>query len=341
MKQKEYIVILDDEINYAVHLMEYLLQHRVIPCEIRVFTQEEKLLRWQEKDNILLLIVSESEYSQNIATGEFRSVLILNETEKYLGEETPNISKFQSMKHISAYIFEHCLAAEELSFGSMRHRHRMKIIGRYTPVSRCLQTTFSLTLGQILAEEAKVLYLNFENFSGLEQMLGKSFRGSVSDLLYYNECAREKISSQLQMMTEQIGRLCFVPSMKSYIELRAIRGGEWISLFHTIEMVTDYDYLLLDLSESIDGLFDILRECHEVYSITRQDGFSSAKMEQYEMLLKSMDYQDICAKTRHFHFPVFRELPAELEYLTHGEQADYIRRLIRQGIGGECENHTV
>ena len=332
----KFIAIYDDELSYACHLMEYLKTKARLPLEVCVFSDVGKLLRGNNVADTQLLVVAESEYSQRIAQAGFRDVLILNESDRYLGEEPQNISKYQSMEQVCGAIrakMARTLAKEEQEAmpGALRHTGEMKLIGVYTPVRRCLQTTFSLTLGQLLARRTKVLYLNFESFSGLEQMLSRTFHGTVSDLLYYNECAREKFAAQLSMMVEDLNGLHFIPPMKSFIELRTIRAAQWTELFRSIERVSDYEYMILDLTEATDGLFSILRDCTEIYTLTRADGFSAAKIKEYELTLRSTHFEDLCVKTRRWQLPVFRELPASLENLTHGELADYIRRLLENG----------
>ena len=41
------------------------------------------------------------------------------------------------------------------------------IIGIYSPVNRCLKTSFALTMGQLMARDRKTLYVNLEDCSGL------------------------------------------------------------------------------------------------------------------------------------------------------------------------------
>ena len=323
------IAIYDDEIHYAFHLMEYLCRSGRIPYEVRVFTGAEKLLHFQRTGRIRALIVAESEYAGAVADADFPGVLILNESDRFLGDGVPNISKYRSTDDILTCLLQRCLPEVKEEARATRHQGPLHILGVYTPLRRCLQTTFALTMGQLLAAKAPTLYLNFEEYSGLEGMLGRSFRGSVSDLLYYNECAREKVAGELGGMVETLGDLHFLPTMRSYIELRAIRGDQWVRLFETIGEVTEYAYLLLDLTEAVEGLADILRVCEKVYMIEREDPFSRAKLLQYEALLEALHCEDVYARTMHVRLPVFRQLPGNLEFLTHGELARYCRQLLR------------
>ena len=173
--------------------------------------------------------------------------------------------------------------------------------------------------------------MNFENFSGLDILLNRHFRGSVSDLLYFNECAKEKLAGQLALMVEDIGGLSILPPMHSFMELQSIRADQWQALFRSIEQVTDYEWLILDLSESTAGLLDILRSCSEVITLT-QPGcrISEAKMQGYRAILQEKGFQDVYARTRQWSLPKFHELPTDFALLTKGELAEQLRKLLRE-----------
>lgn len=326
------IAICDSDLSYAGRLVEYLRREAAFPCEIRLYTGAEKLLEDPDVKGASLVVISQSQYDGAVAGAGFERLLVLNESDEWM-EEPENISKYQPITNIAQAIRLRCGIGDEPVVASMRHGRPMIRIGVYTPVTRCLQTTFTMTLGQILARRHKVLYMNFEAFSGLEKMLSREFRGSVSDLIYYNECAREKMAGQLELMTETAGGMYFLPPMKSFIELRSIRKEQWSSLLRTIEKVTEYEYLLMDLTEHTDGLLDLLRTCDRVYTIIRDEPFSRARYFQYEDLLRRMDYEDVRMKTEYCRFPVFRELPSGLEDLTRGELAAYIRGRLLCGEG--------
>ena len=324
------ICLCDSEVPYGEHLMEYLRSRGNLPYEIYLYTDRERFLSKETPATTKLLVIAESEYSEDLERAGFTQILLLNESSRYM-EKPENLSKYQSAEHICARIRELCMSSEEEGLPqSVRHGRPMKLIGVYSPVSRCLQTTFSICMGQILARKAPALYLNFEAYSGLERMLDRTFRGSVSDLLYYNDCAREKLSGQLKFMTESVGGLDFLPPMESFIQLKSIRADEWMDLLSSIERVTDYEYCILDLSELADGVFELLRQCEYIFTITRDDGISMGKITQYEELLRSTQYEDIFMKTRRCRLPVFRELPGSILNLTHGELASVVEGIVEE-----------
>lgn len=206
----------------------------------------------------------------------------------------------------------------------------VQLIGIYTPVRRCLQTTFSFTLGQLLARRHKVLYLNFESYSGLARMLQREFRTDLSDLIYFLHNGDGRFPYRLEGMVQKVNGLDFIPPVFSCMDLQRVEKEEWLQLFEELELTGRYEYILLDLSEAIQGLFDILKLCTRVYTITRDDGFAAAKQEQYEELLRCLDCEAILEKTRKCRLPLFRQLPAGLENMTRGELAVLVQELIRE-----------
>ena len=183
MKNERMIAVCDSDISYAGRLVEYLRQEADFPCEIRLYTGIGTLLDDPDARGADLVVIAQSQYTPEAAQAGFAKLLMLNESDDLL-EEPENISKFQSISNIAAHICSRYASVKEPVRYSLRHGRPMVRIGVYTPVTRCLQTTFSMTLGQILASRHKALYMNFEVFSGLDKMLAREFRGSVSDLIY-------------------------------------------------------------------------------------------------------------------------------------------------------------
>ena len=50
--------------------------------------------------------------------------------------------------------------------------YKTKFIGIYSPVHRCLQSSFALTFAQLIAEKHPALYLNFEHCNSEKRKSG-------------------------------------------------------------------------------------------------------------------------------------------------------------------------
>ena len=147
-----------------------------LPYEIYLYTGLDMLMAREKPNTTKLLAIAESQFSDAVENAGFTDVLLLNESSTYM-EKPENMSKYQSVEHICAKIQQLCMSSEEEALPqSVRHGSPMKLIGIYTPVTRCLQTTFSICMGQLLARKAPVVYLNFEAYSGMEIMLDRSFQ---------------------------------------------------------------------------------------------------------------------------------------------------------------------
>ena len=109
-------------------------------------------------------------------------------------------------------------------------------------------------------------------------MLSRDFDSDISDLMYYFACAREKLSLRMESMVETVNGLDFIPPAQIYQNLAGIRGSQWLDLFQEIEKTSEYEYLILDLTDGIMDLWDVLRGCDHIYMIARQDGLAMAKI---------------------------------------------------------------
>ena len=193
-----------------------------------------------------------------------------------------------------------------------------------------MKTSFSFVLGQQLSKKSKVIYLNLEAYSGLGRLLKKEFSTDMSELLYYLQNAPDKFAYRLGGMVERIGGLDILPPFGSYLDLVSVSREEWIELLKEIERGSDYEYMLLDLSDGVQGLYDVLRLCDLIYTLGREDGVALAKIEQYKEVLMKSSYEDIWKKTKQHTMPDMMNLPSDLLQLTFTELAEFVRERIKE-----------
>lgn len=185
-------------------------------------------------------------------------------------------------------------------------------------------------MAQMLAEKHRTLYLNFEHYAGITDLLPDIQTRDLADLMYFLNSDKDKFLLRMQTILQKKGRLDYIPPVKAGMNLLEITADEWLEMLGRIAESGDYEYIILDLSESIQGLFQILRRCCKIFTLTKEDRAAKGKITQYEQVLAMCEYDDILQKTNKFKIPRMRKLPDGVEALTRGELADYVREIVEE-----------
>lgn len=322
------LVLCDKEEEYARHMSDFLKSHKESPWEIHTYTKVDELLQFAGKEDIEMLVVAENVYDQVIRNLKVPGTILLNESGLMKWENVRQVDKYQQAENVWREIL--CLYMEIA--GTQLPRLNVKsntgVIGMYSPVRRCLQTSFALTLGQMLARKHKTLYLNFEHYPGITELLPDLQTRDLADLIYFLTSDKDKFLLRLQTILRKKGELDYVPPMKAGQNLITVTAMEWQSLLQKVVELGGYEFVVLDLSENMQGLFDILRMCRRVFTLTKEDGAAQSKITQYEQLLQLYEYQDVLDRTSKLMLPMFRKLPDSIDQFTKGELADYVDKVI-------------
>ena len=317
--------ICDGERDYAEKFYEFAHKKEADGFKVVLFTEYEECKLFMEKNRIGILLISEDfvKNEKDAVNAENTIILVKEKLTIYNGDAS--IYKFQSADTILKKVLDYC--AEKNAPVFRRNCEKpLSIIGIYSPVKRAFQTTFAITLGQILATKGKTLYLNFEGFSGFDSMMASKNKANLMDLMYYWLCPDVNFSLKLESTIEHIGGLDYVPPVHSFMNFEGISAKQWIDFINSFEEHSDYEYLILNLSENVTGLFDILSLCKMVYTVTDDRRISTAKISQYEALLYENCKDDVIDKTKKFKIPVFREIPEDFDRLPYSELARYIKK---------------
>lgn len=331
--KKKILALCDSEEDYMNSLAEFMKEKDGFPFELQTYTRPETLVEYGRNEQIELLLVSESDFTYEVAGLDTGKTLLLNESGIIRDENIRNIDKYQKAEMVWRELLDSYTSMLNDDGRQLKSGERARIIGLYSPVRRCLQTSFALTLGQALAEKKRTLYISFEHYAGWNQLLDKNVRGDLAALLYFEKEQGEKFFCRLQSMTMRIGRLNYIPPVYAGQNLIYVKAAEWQELIGKIAEMGGYDYLILDLSESIQGTFELLRMCDHIYTIIREDEHARNKLAQYEELLHACEYDDVLEKTNKQLLPQFERLPERIEQYSRGELAEYIRKIIYEDLG--------
>jgi len=325
------LAVCDSETEYAYQLVDYMSNKKGFPFQVQLFTSEKTLKEYAKDHPVSVALIAGEDYSGKIEEGFIDYIFLLGEDKDIKKIGLKSFYKYQSAEQLIKELLD-WIAREGILGRITIDGKELKLIGVYSPVGKCLKTSFSFVLGQILSKKHKVLYLNMEGYSGLSNLLQKDFSTDMSELIYYLQNSKEKFIYRMGSMTTRAGELDILPPFDSFLDFISVSQEEWITLFREIEKGSDYEYLILDLSDAVQGLFDILRLCDVVYTLSREDGFAMAKIAQYEEVLKRCNYEDIWKKTRRCTIPEIKNLPSGLLQLTYTELAEFVRERIEEDL---------
>ena len=327
---KPIMAICDRQAAYTSQLISLFQSKKELPFEIHGFTKNEYLQDFCDKNKVALLLVSEPDYREELQDKEIDRILVLREGTKSLPENIATVNKFQPAGMLYREIMQVYSEGEKIVPFQKSKKREIRLIGVYSPLHCCMQTTFTLAAGELLAKKNKTLYLNFECFSGFEMLLGRRFGGNLTDILYYYDCAREKLSYKLESIVQKIGELYFIPPASSYEDFRDMKEGEWLSVITEIAQTGGYETVLLDLTEQVRGVYPLLEACDKIYTLLKDDRMAKAKFAQYELMLEQETYRKIRENMVKCRLPFLKNLPERMEELSRGELADYVKKLLTE-----------
>lgn len=328
------MALCDTEEEYAQLMTEFMKQRKNLPWELHTYTNVDTLLRAEEQGTDML-VVAESAYCEELQTLSPKCLIVLNESGVMPWENISYVDKYQEAEEVFKQLLGLYMDIADIQLPFLRTNRKTVFIGNYSPVHRCMQTSFAITLSLMLAEKHPTLYLNFEHYAGISELLPDMQTLDMADLLYFLNAQKDKFRLRLQTILKHKGALDYVPPMKSGQNLIAVTAQEWLGLLERIEELEEYEYVVLDLSESMQGLFEILRMCRQVYTTIREDRISKGKLLQYEQVLALYEYGDVLGKTKRLSLAHIQRLPEELEQLTKGELADLVKGLLKGLEEGE------
>lgn len=318
------LVFCDPEEDYAQRMCDYMRKDKLFPWSVKVYTHTSQLLESVKERQADMLVVSERIYQEELQKLCAGKTVILNETGTVRWEKVNNVDKYQE----AGKVLQQLMELGDVPSPGLGRETGAKLIGLYSPVRRCLQTSFGLCYGKLLARKGKTLYLSFEQYCGMEELRGNSGMDITSLLYYLGE--EGQFVTKAKGAIRQSGDMDYVEAVVNGQNLLYISCGEWKALLRKLTTLLGYEYIILDLSESVQGLFEILRMCERVYTLAKDDPIAKRKIDQYEQLLSAVEYQDVREKMSIYRLPLFRNIPLSMEQATKGDLADYVRQLVEK-----------
>jgi hypothetical protein len=326
------MAVYDEDSFYAERLADFINQRKQAPFKALAFTALDKLKGYGKDHEIDLLLIQADVSKEEIAGLGAEQVFYLCDGEgSSLEEPSKGIYKYQAADGILRDVMEAYLTGDEEAGSSMISKTG-KVVGIYSPINRCLKTSFSLTMGQLLSRDLKVLYLNFEDCSGLGRLIGEELEGGLSDLFYYY--SQEKYNwIRLGSLIYTWGELDYIPPVQYPEDLNQIGTPEVADLVRRIARESPYETIILDLGQFGKKATEVLEVCDIIYMPVMDDCISVAKIEEFEEYLMTSGQESMKKRIQKIKLPYhcnFGRRDSYLEQLLWSELGDYTRQLLRK-----------
>jgi hypothetical protein len=202
--------------------------------------------------------------------------------------------RYQSAEALLAQIISGCSresGAEEM-FLQRGSTQMVRMLGMYSPVHRCGKTGYALKLGKELAESENVLYLSLESYGGIGGYFPEEGQ-TIVDALYYSRQEGQNLGMILPLMIRHMDKLDYLLPARVSEDIKSVTYEDWKRLFRQIAEQSIYEVLILDMDETVDGIYEILRSCEEIHVMTVKDEMAAAKIRQFEEELQLLGYDDV------------------------------------------------
>lgn len=324
---KRIMAVYDVDPFYADRFAEFANRKETIPFTAVAFTSIARLKAFSAQQPVELLLVGDEVEDEELDGVKAGQIIRLSETGASKDGDM-SVYKYQASDNVLREVLA-CYQVREQPAAVTATGRRSRIIGVYSPVSRCGKTGFTITLGQVLARETKALMVSLEVFSGLAALTGSDYGGSLSDLIYYY---RQGAYSRLRLgsVLYNWGGLDYVPPVAYAEDMADVQGEEAAGLLSRIAEEGMYGIILLDAGSFGRDVEKVLELCDIIYSPVKEDTVSSAKLEEWTGYLEASGRQHLRERIRLVKLPRQRVPGARetyLEQLLWGEMGDFVREI--------------
>lgn len=328
------MAVLDRDRQYAERLCDYTNRRRNLPFQAVAFQAFREYSSFADTHRVLLLLAE-----PDLIGGEYelKADKVLSLCEEEVQESSAgglvscdgSVYKYQSGDAI--------LREAMSAVGDIGERFRMQISNRqtqlitvYSPLNRCYKSAFALLYAVLRAKRERVLYLNFEVFSGLSKLLGEQFRTGLSDALYHFKQGTLD-ASRIASFLHRFYEVDYIPPQHLAEDLTATEAEDFAGFLDLLMRETDYDCIVEDAGGFSAVTAELMSMSDLVFMPVLEDQVSEGKLADFEAYLEYAGRSALKEKIRRLQLPVpgvIRHQEGYFDSLLLSPLGDFVRGLL-------------
>ncbi len=318
--------IYDTDAVYAKRLMGLIIEKKMVPFGVWVFTKKDEMLAGLQRKEISLLVTTEEEMSwiREEYAGEML-ILTENEQQQELGKGKQSCYKYQQPDRIVRIILDY--------FGRDSVSEQIPVLGIFSLGNVQERSAFALEAARISAEEYKTLYVNLEEFSGLEKLLPASHSKTLSDLLYEYRQRNGQLSERMQDGICSVQGFDYIPPVRCADDISDIDCEQILQMIQQLAKQQGYERILLDIGQGVSKAWKLLGNCADIYFVTQKDAYADSRRQSFEIYFIESGMEDVL---EHIREVCVTQVGGRIDgdFWTSGE--DEISQLAREQFLAKC-----
>lgn len=338
-----YVGIFDMDPEYRVCLMRGLMGRNGLQLPMVEFTKPDSIPVFAKEKQLKLLIISDMALTQEVLDADIEKIILLTEEPVRenirTGEKKPlgHIFKYQPVGEIAGQLlYQYELTSPSAADVRLyQHSPQASVYGIYSPVKRCLKSSFSIALAQLLGEQQPTLLLSFEANSALLAMLDlpeAAGEANLSDALYYY--LQGTISDHKEELVSASHSFDFISPVKNPEDVEELLTEDVEGFIRYFARECHYSSVVIDFGDSLRGINRILSCCSRIFMPVKSDWISEKKKEHYldyvgrtDLTLRSR-FQEVRPPYHHIGREGKSRMDGNFGWLVSGEFYDYVRQCL-------------
>lgn len=291
MREKICSIWSEDE-EYAVRLADYINGKKLLPFNVMVYTDVESLIENKERYDIKLLIVD----------GEASWVHELGcETVVKLSEEVEEgcVSRYQPADRLAKEIISFM---DGYTVRSSKENRTVSINCIYSPATKCFKTTLAIGLALWSAKKERSLYINIEEFAGLDDAVFNS-SGGLSQALYHFKAMGVGAAGKILSCTQQLFGMDYFYPVACPEDIAELTDKELMAFINVLAGSGLYQSIWIDVGNSCSMPWGILENADRILIPKPLDYVGRKKVSQFENYLVASGRTEVISKLEKVDIP--------------------------------------
>lgn len=293
------------ETRYADRLGECMKRNAPDYLEVLSCMEQEELQDFirQMQPDILLCEKGTTEgqkFSGDIIQIELVDEMNVKETERTnVAVSAGSIFRYQQGSEILRQIFQIYAKHSDKNLVSRCNTAQIEMTACYAPGGHELLLPFSVSYAAVSGKEAKVLFLNLSEFSGMRTLFMKKDRENLSDLIFGIRQRKEHFLLCLQSVLHHTDQFDYVLPPENPEDLYEIQEEDLACLLTLLQEQTEYTKIIWSCGTLNQASMQIMECCSSVFCLVRENVAGRNRKTEFEQFLNKKSRQRLREKVKY------------------------------------------